>query len=213
MDIALFPLHLVLFPEATIPIHVFEMRYRAMMEHVLAGDRRFGVVAIRQGMEVGGPADTFEVGTMALVEQVQRSEEGRMAVLAKGLQRFRITTRLPDDPFPRAEAEPLEDALGLDADRALTHARAAVHRYLSVVARLQGTELTAPALGDDDAIRVSFVLADTLHIDLPDRQRLLEAPDAAARLALVTELARAEAVLLDAVGPSVGRPTDTVSPN
>jgi len=52
-----------------------------------------------------------------------------------------------------------------------------------------------------------------LHIDLPDRQRLLEAPDAAARLSLVEQLARDEARLLDMVGPSVGRPTDSISLN
>jgi len=213
MQIPLFALHLVLFPGATCPLQVFEMRYRAMMEQVLAGDRRFGVVSIRHGMEVGGPAETYEVGTIALVEQVQRAEDGKMAILVRGTERFRILERLPDDPFPRAEIETMEEEIGLDPDRGLTHARAAIHRYLSVVARLQGSELLAPALGDDDAVRVSFVLADVLHIDLPDRQALLEVSDAGTRLRTITELARREAVLLDAVGPSVGRPVDGISLN
>ena len=63
------------------------------------------------------------------------------------------------------------------------------------------------------ATAASFALASTLSLDLPERQRLLEAPDAAERLRLVTELAKREALLLEAVGPSVGRPTDAVSPN
>lgn len=209
----LFPLHLVLFPGSTAPLHVFEPRYRAMIEHVLAGDRRFGIAAIRQGMEVGGPAEVYEVGTVAQIEQVQRAEDGRMALVARGTERFRVVTRSPDDPFPRAEVELLAEHLGADADRGMTHARAAVHRYLSVVAKLRGTDVIAPALGDDDPVRVSFALADALHIDLPDRQRLLEAPDVATRLALIEQLARNEARLLETVGPSVGRPTDSISLN
>lgn len=213
MRAPLFPLHMVLFPGATMPLHVFELRYRVMMDHVLDGDRRFVIAAIRQGMEVGGPADVYSTGTLAEVEQVQRSEEGRMAIVVRGMRRVRIETRLPDDPFPAAEVDPVPEQLGLDADRAMTHARAALHRYLSVVAKLRGTDVTAPALGEDDAIKVSFLLADALHVDLPDRQRLLEAPDAAARLNLVEQLARDEARLLDMVGPSVGRPTDSISLN
>ncbi|HEX9713863.1 MAG TPA: LON peptidase substrate-binding domain-containing protein [Actinomycetota bacterium] len=213
MPTPLFPLHMVLFPGATLPLHVFELRYRLMMDQVLEGDRRFVVAAIRQGMEVGGPAEVYGTATLAQIEQVQRSEEGRMAIVVRGIKRVRVVTRLPDDPFPAAEVEPLSEQLGLDADRAMTRARAAVHRYLSAVAKLRGTEVTAPALGEDDAINVSFVLAEVLHIDLPDRQRLLEAPDAAARLSLVEQLARDEARLLDMVGPSVGRPTDSISLN
>ena len=73
VEIPLFPLHVVLFPGETLPLHIFEMRYRAMIEHVLATDRRFGVIAIRQGMEAGGYAETFDVGTLATVAQLKRA--------------------------------------------------------------------------------------------------------------------------------------------
>ena len=77
---------------------------------------------------------------------------------------------------------------------------------------MQGTDVVVPAI-IDEPIAASFALAATLLLDLPDRQRLLEAPTAAARLALATELAKREAMLLEAVGPSVGHPTDQISLN
>jgi len=77
---------------------------------------------------------------------------------------------------------------------------------------VHGDDVVAPTL-PDDAVASSFALASTLTLDLPERQRLLEAPDAANRLKVVAELAKREALLLEAVGPSVGRPTDAVSLN
>ena len=213
MDLPLFPLHVVLFPGATLPLHIFEPRYRAMMEHVLARDRSFGVIAIRHGMEAGGRADVHAVGTLAAVEQLKRAPDGTMDIVVGGRKRFRLLGRLPDDPFPLGDVELIEgEELGDGAAELLTPARAALHRYLAVVARLQGTEITAPAMPPDLA-GASFVLADALEIDMPERQRLLACTTAAARLELTIELARREAALLEAVGPSVGRPSDAFSPN
>jgi Lon protease-like protein len=216
MELPLFPLHVVLFPGTSIPLQVFELRYRAMMERVLSADRRFGVVAIRHGMEVGGFAETYGAGCLAEVEAVQRLQDGTMTLTAGGRQRFRIDARGADDPFPSAEVTMLDEADGDGAPdehaAKLTAARAAIHRYLSVVAQLQGSDVLVPPL-PDDLTGASFKLASVLQVDLPERQKLLEAPNAAARLELVTDCARREALLLDTVGPSVGRPTGLTSLN
>jgi len=208
----LFPLHVVLFPGSAIPLHVFEPRYRAMMERVLNGDRRFGVVAIRRGREAGGYAETFRIGTAAVIEQVQRAADGTMAIIITGRERFALNVRLPDDPYPLGEVTLLEEPLGEHPSKELPGARAAVNRYLSVVARVHGDDVVAPIL-PDDIIAASFALASSLALDLRERQELLEAPDTRARLKLVAEKAKREAMLLEAVGPSVGRPTDSYSPN
>jgi Lon protease-like protein len=212
METPLFPLHVVLFPGSAMPLHVFEPRYRTMMEKVLNGDRRFGVVAIRQGREVGGYADTFRIGTMATIEQVQRAPDGSMAIIVTGRERFAISVRLPDDPFPQAEVSLFEETLGEQPEKELPGARAAVNRYLSVVAKVHGDDVVAPTL-PDDVIGASFALASVLALDLPERQHLLEAPDASMRLRLCSDMAKREAMLLEAVGPSVGRPTDSYSLN
>ena len=213
VELPLFPLHVVLFPGETLPLHIFEMRYRAMMEHVLAADRSFGIVAIRQGMEAGGYAETYSVGTLARIAQVKRSDDGTMDILVEGSARFLVIRRLPDDPFPRGEVSMIEpDPTGEDPAAQVTATRAALHRYLGVVARLQGSEVTAPAV-PADPVEASFVLAAALEVDLPERQRLLACEDARVRLDLTAELARREAMLLEAVGPSVGRPSSAYSPN
>ena len=90
MDMPLFPLHVVLFPGSAMPLHVFEPRYRALMDRVLSEDRRFGVLAIRRGREVGGYADTFRIGTVAVVEQVQRAPDSSMAIIVTGHDRFAL---------------------------------------------------------------------------------------------------------------------------
>jgi Lon protease-like protein len=212
MELALFPLRTVLFPGAPLPLHVFEQRYRVMMDQVLAGDRTFGVIAIRKGSEAGGYAETYRVGCLAAVEQLQRAEDGTMTMIVRGVKRFWLEDRLPDDPFPHGEVAFLADPDGELPARELIAARAAVHKYLSVVARIQGTEVLAPSL-PEDPVGASFALAEVLEVDLADRQRLLEAADARARLGLIAELARTEAGLLEFVGPSVGRPGESYHPN
>ena len=70
----LFPLNLVLFPNASMPLHVFEDRYKLMMQDCLDGDSRFGVVLIKAGSEVGEPAIPHSVGTVAQIAQVIHGE-------------------------------------------------------------------------------------------------------------------------------------------
>src|SRR5438309_4009495 len=148
MELPLFPLHLVLFPGGTVPLQAFEPRYRAMLDRVLRADRRFGVVAISRGMEVGGPADTYDVGCIGEVMRVQRAPDGTMQLLVEGRERFRIIERHPDDPYPVAEIALLDEKEGAAAGAVLPVARAAIKRYLSVVAQLQGTEVAVPPFPD-----------------------------------------------------------------
>ena len=212
MELPLFPLHLVLFPGGTAPLQVFEPRYREMLERVLREDRRFGVVAIRRGMEVGGPAETFDVGCIGEVTRVQRAPEGAMQILVEGRERFVIVERRTDTPYPMAEVEALIEQEGDDAADAMPAARAGIRRYLSVVAQLQGTDVLVPTL-PVGLVELSFTIASALQLDVHERQALLEAPDASSRLDLAAELSLREALLLEAVGPNVGHPRAPLSMN
>src|SRR5918995_734800 len=85
----LFPLHVVLFPGAPLPLHVFEPRYREMMADILGDaepgpESTFGVVCIREGYEVGAPAETHDVGCLATIEKVVRNPDGTMELLVRG---------------------------------------------------------------------------------------------------------------------------------
>lgn len=213
MPIPLFPLHVVLFPGVHLPLHVFEPRYRAMMAEVLGPDdaprpdASFGVACIREGFEVGARAETHTVGCLGAVEWVRRHPDGTMDLLVRGARRFRIISRPDDDPYPRAEVEFLAEQRGPRPEEALRLARSAIDRYRGVVARLSGQTQDEHKTLADDPVAASFAAAAELQIETPRLQELLEAPNASDRLARVAAIARAEAALLDTVGPPVGRPT------
>jgi len=102
--LAMFPLGSTVFPHQVVPLHVFEPRYRAMFEQLTedAESPEFGIVLINRGHEVGGGDQRSAVGTRVQVLQSERSEDGRWAVIAVGLERLDIIEWLPDDPYPRA---------------------------------------------------------------------------------------------------------------
>ena len=98
----MFPLGTVLFPHAVIPLHVFEPRYRALMQDCLDGDRRFGVVLIERGSEVGGGDQRAEVGTQGVITRAAELPDGRWVLEVTGEELVAIDEWLPDDPYPVA---------------------------------------------------------------------------------------------------------------
>lgn len=106
-ELAMFPLGTVLLPYAALPLHVFEPRYRALVEACLGGSREFGVVLIERGSEVGGGDTRFARGTVAHITRADRLDDGRYVLLAVGAERLAVTRWLDDDPFPRALVERL----------------------------------------------------------------------------------------------------------
>jgi hypothetical protein len=213
MWMPLFPLHVVLFPGAALPLHVFEDRYREMMRVVLGGEKRFGVVAIRAGAEVGGPADTHDVGCIAVVDRVSSYPDGRLDLVAFGTERFRVLERGEDNPYPQAEIETIEEPSGEDLAAAEERAREAFTLYLDALAAVTGAEVPPDVTLPADPVVASYAIAAVLQVDVPVRQRLLEIHDAASRLKAIATIARDEAALLEVVGPPAGRPMNPFSGN
>jgi Lon protease-like protein len=109
VDLALFPLNTVLFPGGTLPLHIFEERYKLMVAESLEQHTTFGVVLIKSGSEVGGPAEPHAVGTTARISRVQELDGGRLNLVAVGVERFRIINLLQSQPYLRADVEMLPD--------------------------------------------------------------------------------------------------------
>ncbi len=185
---AMFPLGSVLFPYALLPLHVFEPRYRLMVQHVMEGDREFGVVLIERGSEVGGGDVRFSVATVARIVQAAEMPDGRFALATVGMRRVQVRRWLDDDPYPRAEVIALADT---DADAAAHSARDRVAGLLAQVAalarRLDPRVGDAPTL-DADPVRASYEAAALSPVGPLDAQRLLAAADAGSRLALLADL-------------------------
>jgi Lon protease-like protein len=183
----LFPLRTVLFPSQTIPLVVFEPRYRQLVRECLDEGEPFGIILIREGVEVGGPAVPHPVGTTARIRDVSRLPDGRLQVEAVGERRFRILALFDDRPYLSAEVEyPVDDPSEPSSEQ-LEEARG---RYRQVV-RLQDVaagefqrEIVAPATprGLADAV-------GALGLGAPlERQRLRESMDGQRQVRAANEL-------------------------
>jgi hypothetical protein len=195
----MFPLGTVLFPHALLPLQVFEPRYRALTEACLAGDGEFGVVLIERGSEVGGGDSRFAVGTVARILEAGRFPDGRYLLAATGTRRLRVRQWLPEEPYPHAEVELLDDRRPPEPEAA--EWRTAVERGLLEVSELRAQlGEGAPPVDlrlDEDTVRASFEAAAAAALGPMDAQRLLELDDAGARLQSLAELLADEARYLE----------------
>ena len=186
-SLPLFPLSTVLFPGMRLPLHIFEPRYRQLVADLLdqPEPRRFGVIAIRKGKETGvdGVAALYDVGCVATVRQVESREDGRYDLLTAGTQRFRLLGLDKSLPYLRAEIEPLPDETGepREAAYATRRVQEAFRGYLNLLVDRGGGVISVADLPDEPLL-LSYIIAAAMIIDLPDRQSLLAAPDALARL-------------------------------
>ena len=202
----LFPLGTVLFPGLVLPLHVFEERYRQLVHDLLAlpeEDRLFGVVAIREGREVGtdGVRALFEVGCAARLQSAEGHPDGTFEVVTVGDRLFRLLSLSDDRPYFSGEVDWLPDDIG-DPDLAKVldaSVRTAFVDYLAALSGATGDEIEASELPDDPLVLGHLVSASVL-LDLQDRQDLLDQPDGCARLRRALSVLRREAGLLRTLG-------------
>lgn len=192
----MFPLGSVLFPHAVLPLHVFEPRYRALVDDVLAADHRFGVVLIERGHEVGGGDVRFGVGTVAEIVQAGRFPDGRVALATVGVERIEVVEWLPDDPYPRASVVPrpeVEPTLAADAaDALLAGVRERLVRVHELRAALGMPAFTGEVVVSSDLVRASYEAACLAPLGPLDAQALLEHDAATDRLAALGDALDAE---------------------
>jgi Lon protease-like protein len=178
-ELPLFPLHTVLFPGMQLPLHIFEERYKLMIATCMVTDKTFGVALIRSGQEVGGRAEVCDIGATAQIVEIDRLPDGRMNLLATGLDRFRILERLDDQPYPVGTVEVLPDL----AERVDGLEQRVAERFRRYLVELGLDEDQVARLGlPNDAVKLSYVVAASLKVPATERQQLLEEPFAAGRL-------------------------------
>ena len=184
-SIAIFPLNIVLFPEGALPLRIFETRYVDMVRRCMRETQTFGVVLIREGNEVG-PAETFDVGTLAKIVDFHQLSDGLLGISCIGQQRFRIRSRSRQaDGLNLAEVDrlPPEPAVAVPA----RHTRLA--DLLKDVLPQLGEVYTDIEMRVDDAAWVGHRLAEILPIALTDKQSCLELDDPIQRLDVLSPLA------------------------
>ena len=189
----MFPLSSVLFPYAAMSLHVFEPRYRSMMQHCLNADRRFGVVLIERGSEVGGGDQRARVGTRAVIVRAGELPDGRWLLQVLGEAAVEVAEWLPDDPFPQARVHEVPDGPAPPGDVAelVAATTGRVRRARALLAEQGGAPPLPPDLaldGDGDAAVAAWQLCGAAPLSAYDAQRLLAVPATAERLRLLSGL-------------------------
>ncbi len=188
-SIAIFPLSIVLFPQGPLPLRIFETRYVDMVRTCMRGDQRFGVVLIRGGSDVG-PAQTFDVGTMAKIVDFHQLSDGFLGLSCLGEQRFRILRRSRQaDGLNLADVEILEH----EAKVAIPSRHARLAELLQTVLPQLGEGYAGIAMHLDDAAWVGHRLAEILPIPATQKQFCLELADPIERLDFLAPLAQGDA--------------------
>ena len=181
-ELPLFPLpDVVLFPQQLLPLHIFESRYRMLLQSVLESDKRFGIVRINP--ENGQMAD---IGCCAEVLQHQTTEDGRSYIVSLGQQRFRVLNITRETPFRSAMVSWMEDD-AVDDSGPLhdlsSRVDAALKDVFSLTAKLQNREVEVPDDIPDLPRELSFWIG--AHLDnraAAEQQALLELTDTHQRL-------------------------------
>jgi Lon protease-like protein len=200
----LFPLEqVILFPGMSLPLRIFEERYKVMIGACQVTDQLFGVVLIRSGREVGDPAEPEPIGCTARMVRVDRIPDGQMHILTIGEQRFRLIgqARVMPEGYLVGDVELLPDGpAGAVDSKLVASVTQEFTRYQQAILGLTGRTdpVTAPEL-PSDPVRLSYRIAATLFVEPQERQRLLETDDVVGRLQ--QELALLKREMPKSIGP------------
>ena len=179
--LALFPLNLVLFPGMELPLHIFEERYKDMIGECLEQDVPFGVVLIKEGLEVGAPAAPERIGTSTRILRSEILDQGRMNIVTKGERRFEIEEIIQRVPHVVGRVRFLVELEGEGCAELIPQIN---DEYVNLVKNL--TALTGGYTSrveiPEDPIELSYAIAGNLNLEPHLRQSLLVTETAATRL-------------------------------
>ncbi len=202
VELPLFPLNVVLFPGQTLPLHIFEPRYRAMIQRCIEEDAPFGVLLAQDDDD--GP---HTIGTAARITQVERLADGRMNILTVGTERFELrNVRLSEDqyligdvvayPFKNDQEPP--EQLQSDVAKLL-------RQYLKLLANFSGVEFKMRQF-PEDATALAVFAAIAMQLPLEDKQELLSTERVADILSLEADILEDELFTLSLMSAAVRPP-------
>ena len=182
VQLPLFPLNLVLFPGMDLPLHIFEERYKSMIGDCLNQNLPFGVVLIKEGLEVGTAAEPERIGTSTRILRSELLDEGRMNIMTKGERRFEIEEIIQREPHIVGRVRFLVELEGegwAELVPQINEEYVALVRNLTALTGGYTSRVTVP----EDPVELSYAIAGNLDLDVHLRQSLLVTETAATRLA------------------------------
>jgi len=184
MEIPLFPLpNLVLFPQVAVPLHIFEDRYKLMINRCIDKEEVFGLVLLRAGAEEELESTIHRVGVTSRVVEVDRLQDGRMNILSAGEMRFRILRFIGKLPYWTASVELFEDE-NEPSDLLHTAYEEVAGLYkqsMDLMAQLRSSESSDLSL-PESPVALSYVVSYVLDLDSEKKQQLLETTSTLDRL-------------------------------
>ncbi len=216
MELPLFPLNTVLFPGMPLSLHIFEERYKEMINRCITERIPFGVVLIESGTEALGPlAQPYSIGCTAKITQVQPLTQGRMNLVAIGDKRFRIQTLDVDTKAylqGEVEAAPMRKSTPEVLQAAGGKLRPYVVRYLEILAQAGDVQFNASQL-PTDPLELANLAAFLLRVEPDQKQALLEAETTGKFVNAVSQLYARENALMEIMVEQSGDDPQPFSPN
>jgi len=200
----LFPLpDVVLFPGSPLPLHIFEPRYRLMVNTIMASDKLFGVLLYDPQS-----SQAASVGSTAEIIDCEKLADGRMNIFTQGRKRFRVTKTIEDKPYLQGEIEWLEDEPTRgDLSPVTNEVMEYIRDILRLSSKLNERDVDVPPDLPQDPLNLSYWVAGTMYGVPEDQQALLELQDTLGRLTheakvlkVATKFLAARSALKDAVG-------------
>ncbi|HEY6802570.1 MAG TPA: LON peptidase substrate-binding domain-containing protein [Pyrinomonadaceae bacterium] len=176
-ELPLFPLPVVLFPGVPLPLHIFEPRYRQMLEDISQSNNLFGLAYFDAAVADRDLPQIGTVGCVAEVTETQTFPDGRSNILTIGVVRYRIESYVErGDPYYVARVKFFED--DEEDEEALSNAGEEVAQTFTRIARAVRTindeRVNLPDISGTEARRLSFLVAAAMEIDIEIKQELLE---------------------------------------
>ena len=188
--IPIFPLpNVVFFPKVFLPLHIFEERYKNMINDALRSNQKIGIILLQDGWErdyFGAPR-VYQVGCLGKIEAHEKLPQGRFNILLRGLRRFAVEGFVQESPYRIARVRLLEDdPFLLETDQQISERNAFLDQFLRYLTEVLGIELEEQKV-DRSASLESVVnqVAAILDIPISQKQQLLEIPGVAKRYGII----------------------------
>jgi uncharacterized protein len=172
--IPIFPLpNVVLFPNVFLPLHIFEPRYRQMVEAALAGDRILGMVLLRPGWEgdYEGRPPVYPIGCAGVITHAERLSDGRFNIVLRGMEKFRIASEDTGQLYRVAQVVPVPEPSAESVRHEMRGERRRLETLLVPQPEGQGDPKVPSSMADEDLVNA---LAQYLEFDPVEKQALLE---------------------------------------
>ncbi|MBC7543958.1 MAG: LON peptidase substrate-binding domain-containing protein [Candidatus Sericytochromatia bacterium] len=185
MEIPVFPLSLVLYPGMTLPLHIFEARYKQLIADVHGVGGVFGIVLVEPDADDAEGARLHTVGALARITQLEPLPDGRYNLVVQGERRMRLLDWQEEHVYATAHVQLLDEDLGSDILAGLVRAR--FGEYNDILFTL--VQMAAPTLPDGaTAVELSYWVASNMHLEWAEKQFLLRCESTDERLSSLLQL-------------------------